>query len=59
MRAVASCFRTRRKTQYFNFWYSSRSLKPRGHNEQSGLLVAHSEDGKHPNQGGDNRKCDD
>ena len=28
-------------------------------NEQSRLLVAHSEGGKHPGQGGDNRKCDD
>jgi hypothetical protein len=25
----------------------------------SGLLVAHSEGGKHRSQGGDNRKCDD
>jgi len=33
-------------------------MRPKN-NEQSRLLVAHSEGGKHPGQGGDNRKCDD
>ena len=36
-----------------------RELMRPKNNEQSRLLVAHSEEGKHPGQGGDNRKYDD